>query len=855
MLPLPTRRLAALVVWLAAAPALAQDQRFAPEPSAGLTLPWTGLAGDADGAAVVSNPAQLPFLGGAHLDLSWTETLSEDVAGEGEGLGFYAATPVTLPFLPRLAFGVAAERLTPPRGVYSVEPGRPTRLSLATAWASGRSLAFGVTWHHFLADDGPSRGLDSFDLGASARLGAHLAAGLVVRDLFAPLAGDVKLYRRWELELATRPLGDDRLELAAGISLGERRGEVDPRLRASVKIGGGVRVFADGELRTLFATDVTDPMRDDERLYDARASLGVEVSFGRMGVGGFAGAATGARSGGRFVGGGGMLRWSNERLPSVLGPPERLVRLRLEGELGARDLARLLVYLKRLEEEPNVRGILVSLGNLDLGWAGLQELRQAFHRLRARGRKVFVYTVAATGRDYYVAAAADRIYLDAAGGLRLVGLSSTAIYVKQSLDRLGVLAQFEKIEEYKSAPEMFTRDSASEPAQAMRDELLDDMWEQFIGDVAKDRALSEAEVRRLVDDGPYTAGDAARTRLVDQVITPDQVDAILVKELGGRVALADGVHPARARTWAAPRVAVIFLEGDIIDGRSQNIPIVDQRMAGGQTLAASIAWARENPSIDAIVLRIDSPGGSALASELIAREVAATKGRKPIIVSMGDVAASGGYFAAAPGDLIYTERATVTGSIGIFTGKFDVSALAARLGLTWETEIRGRRADMESLYRPYTDEERALIKEKLRYFYGRFVTTVARGRAMGESEVDAVGRGHVWTGRQALANKLADREGGLVDALVEAKRRAGIPAGEPADLVFLPVEPKGLLGQLAGLVSDEQAGVVRVKTPAELALPPAPAPNALTPILSRLPASLLFGPQVPQARLPFVLLD
>src|SRR6185436_8793241 len=185
-----------------------------------------------------------------------------------------------------------------------------------------------------------------------------------------------------------------------------------------------------------------------------------------------------------------------------------------------------------------------------------------------------------------------------------------------------------------------------------------------------------------------------------------------------------------------------------------------QTLAGGQTLIEAVTAARNDPRVGAIVLRIDSPGGSAVASELIAREVFATRGVKPILCSMSNVAASGGYFVAAGCDVIFAEPMTITGSIGIFYGKFDVGGLARKLGVTTDTYKRGKRADVESMFRPYTDEERAMLKEKLRYMYGRFVGAVSEGRGLKQGEVDAVGRGHVWSGTQAMPIKLIDRFGG-----------------------------------------------------------------------------------------------
>jgi protease-4 len=302
--------------------------------------------------------------------------------------------------------------------------------------------------------------------------------------------------------------------------------------------------------------------------------------------------------------------------------------------------------------------------------------------------------------------------------------------------------------------------------------------------------------------------------------------------------------PTRPEKWQFPGVAVIYVEGDITDGASRSIPLLGQKLAGGETLVAAISAARANPAIGAIIIRIDSPGGSALASELVSREIFATRGVKPIVCSMSDLAASGGYFIAAGCERVFAEPMTITGSIGIFYGKFDVGGLVKKLGAATDTYKRGNRADIESMFRPYTKEERVVLLEKLRYMYGRFLGAVSEGRGMKKDEVDAVGRGHVWTGAQAKPIKLVDEFGGLGDALVYAKRRMGLAADARVQLIELPDVPASLLGfvaNLLGVKSEQQVSVT------ELA--------GLKDLLRGVPASVLVDPNAAQARLPFDLAD
>jgi protease-4 len=286
---------------------------------------------------------------------------------------------------------------------------------------------------------------------------------------------------------------------------------------------------------------------------------------------------------------------------------------------------------------------------------------------------------------------------------------------------------------------------------------------------------------------------------------------------------------------------VLIIQGDIVDGNSALIPLLDTRLVGARTLLPVIENARADGRVKAIVVRVNSPGGSALASDLIARELERTALVKPVVCSFGDLAASGGYYVAAPCQRIFAAPSTLTGSIGIFSGKFDVSGLATKLGVSVDVEKRGARADIESMWREYTDEERRILTDKLRYFYNRFVETVARGRHLSGAQVDAVGRGHVWSGEAGLARGLVDELGGVMDAVAEAKRRAGLRQDDPVELAPMPTETT-LLGELAGLLGI--GARVRSQVAETLALVP-----GLKELLAALPASLLAEPSVPQARL------
>ncbi|MCE9576860.1 MAG: signal peptide peptidase SppA [Deltaproteobacteria bacterium] len=828
------------------------DRRYAAAPTDGIELPVTPRAGEADARAVTVNPASLWFLHGTHAALALGVADPDRADRGGAGAGFFLGGSVGGGFLPRLAWGAALELVRSPRAAVLPDPGSPVRLSAAAALPLpiaplGAKVALGAVWHHAW-DDGALGGLDTWDLGASARFGAHVAAAAVVRDLNRPTVAGAPVERRYELELGVRPTGTERLDLGLGGRVDEHTGDLDGWLRASVKVTRGVFVHAAVETRALNVTEITPTGTIASNDRDVRGTLGLELSFGNTGLTAYGSAGRDGGGGLRDLGCVAIARWSSDEVPGVQGRETRIERIELTGGIGSRELVSLVLRMRAIARDPDVVGVVVALDGVAAGWATLQDLRGELLRLHAAGKKTFAYLVAGSSRDYWIATACDKIYVDPAGGLRLVGLAGTTLYFKGAFDQLGVQAQFEKIAEYKSAPESYTDVGPSEPALRMRNELYDSIWGQVVSSIAQARHLDGATVQQLVDNGPYTAGDLMKEpRLVDGVGMPDKISELVVKELGG--AYTVGSAPAtRAESWQLPALAIIYVDGDIIDGPSRSLPIaiplpfVSQEMAGSETVSAAIAAARANPRVKAIVLRVDSPGGSAVASDLIAREIKATRGVKPIICSMGDLAASGGYFVSAYCDWIVAEPTTITGSIGIFTGKFDLSGLFGKLGITFETFKRGAHADMEAYFRPFTDEERATIHEKLKYLYGRFTGAVAEGRKLTEAKVDEVGRGHVWSGAMAKGVGLVDQLGGIGDAIDLAKQKAGYGPDDHLALVELPKQSSGLLGQLLGPLGRERAGLPA--TLGTVGISP-----LLDAVLAALPLSVLAEPAVPQARL------
>jgi len=370
------------------------------------------------------------------------------------------------------------------------------------------------------------------------------------------------------------------------------------------------------------------------------------------------------------------------------------------------------------------------------------------------------------------------------------------------------------------------------------------------GAVAAVRSLTPARVHELLAVGSFTPAEAREAGLLDAVADDVELEELLRRWLG-RPSLSieePDTAPARPLRWARPRVAVVLVDGNITDGSSRGLPFDLGGVAGADSLVDALDDARRDPGVRAVVLRVNSPGGSAFASDVVARAVARVRAAgKPVVASMGDVAASGGYYVSAPADVIFAEPSTTTGSIGIFGFKLDASRLLAALSMNVEVTKRGPHADALGPHRAWTPEEKAMAERKIRHLYGLFTATVVEGRkSRGLStveRVDAVGRGAVWTGAQARGHGLVDQFGGVIAAIDRAATMAGIPRllDEPVELQILPRPVKSLLGALTGV-----AGGPREEGAAAPKLAP-PLRDAL-----RFAAPYVFGPgEGIEARLPY----
>jgi len=448
--------------------------------------------------------------------------------------------------------------------------------------------------------------------------------------------------------------------------------------------------------------------------------------------------------------------------------------------------------LRKAKADARIRGVLLKPTGFESPfWGKVQEIRDAVLDFKKSGKPIFAYLEYGGDREYYLATAADKVFLMPSAPLDLTGVATYELFLRGTLDKIGATPDLHRIGDYKTAVNTFTEKGYTAAHKEMDESLNRDLYDQIVRGIADGRRQNEGDVRRLFDEGPFLPEDALHAGLVDDVVYEDQV-ADKLRGSGQRREI-DTDDYARVSLSSmglnrGPRVAVIYAAGAITGGRSGYDPL-NGAVTGSDTLIDYIRQARRDRTIRAIVLRIDSPGGSASASDAIWHELMLAKNEKadrPLVASMSDLAASGGYYIAMPAQVIVAQPSTLTGSIGIFGGKVVTGGVYEKLGAHIESTSVGRHAEINSPIRPYNAEELGKLQEQLQAFYDQFVEKVADSRHSTPEQIDMLAQGRVWTGRQAKQNHLVDELGGLDRAIAIAKQRAKIPAESDVELVVYP---------------------------------------------------------------------
>jgi protease-4 len=451
--------------------------------------------------------------------------------------------------------------------------------------------------------------------------------------------------------------------------------------------------------------------------------------------------------------------------------------------------------LRRAKVDDRVSGILLRpTGFTSPFWGKVQEIRDAVLDFRKSGKLVYAYLEYGGDRDYYLATAADKVFLMPASALDLTGVATYQLFLRGTLDKVGVYPDLHHVGDYKTAVNTFTEKGYTPTHREMDTSINQSLYDELVRRVAEGRGMTIDEVRRLIDDGPFLPADAVRAGLVDELAYEDEVKDKL-REASGASEDHDIEGGDYARIGAGSlglgggtRIGVIYASGAIVPGKSGFDPI-NGNVVGSETLIDAIRLARKDPSLRALILRVDSPGGSSVASDAIWHELtlaAADDPDRPLIASMSDLAASGGYYISMAAESIVAQPSTLTGSIGIYGGKYVTGGLYEKLGAAIDSTSHGKHAEINSPARPYTADQVAKLDQHLRTFYDEFVGKVAHARRKTKDEIERIAQGRVWTGRQALDNGLVDALGGLDRAIALAKERADIAPDDEIELVVFP---------------------------------------------------------------------
>jgi protease IV len=460
-------------------------------------------------------------------------------------------------------------------------------------------------------------------------------------------------------------------------------------------------------------------------------------------------------------------------------------------------LRELVSALRKGAEDEHVTGLVAHVGGPRLSLAQVQDLRDAVQVFRSSGKSAIAWTesfgeVGGGTVPYYLATAFDEIWVQPSGELGVTGISVQATFLRGALDKAGVIPQFGKRREYKTAVDTFTEKEMTAPAKEMASRLAESAYEQIVSGIAERRQLEAAKVRELIDNAPLSAEAGREAGLVDRLGYRSDVYDALRARLGETTALLAERYIRRGpRSLKAirenlpwpqkPVVAVLRISGGISVGRNKGAGPLGGEGAGSDTIGAALRAVGDNDKVKAVVLRVDSPGGSAVASDAIRHEVLRLRATgRPVIASMGSVAASGGYFVAMPADVVVAQPGTITGSIGVLSGKGVVRDALGRIGITQEAVSRGQNARMYSAQEEFSPEQWERLEETLDRIYADFVKKAALDRGMPEDELEKLARGRVWTGADAQERRLVDELGGLERAIQLACQRAGLDRDEIA---------------------------------------------------------------------------
>jgi protease-4 len=767
-------------------------------------MPPAGLSSGGDPFLIALNPASMGLNVGWEGAYYHSELKSQDaIAGNGDAI--YLTSPALWIF--HLGFGFESVRPVQAwKEHWFVSEGRQTgnwsMLTFALAARLGDVASIGASLRTYVADENETfHRLTTWDAGIHLHPSPYMSLAMSVIDISTPklpgLEGSIE--RTWGVGIAIRPLGRDILTLSFDNLMGQTsRNDI---LRGFVEVKP-IRGLAIQALMEMWLGD--SGFMDDQKDFAFQASLGLRFELPYVGV--FGAAHMGNRIGSPYLGFTVGVRISGQYYLSLI-MPKRLIKIDLDGSLDGEEAVELLLYLDAVRKEPSIRGVVLEMKGFEAMPGLVQDIVDAIDRMKEGGKQVFCYEAGlGSSASTYACSHATAYYFSPVGGTMIAGSKMRIFYYTGLLKKLGVNAQIFRIGDYKSFPETVTLEGPSEKAAEEYKDVLKDIYDGMTADIAQGRKFGNGAsgASSVIAGGPYNSNEAVEKNLADGVIWEDQLRETIEKKIGKKVILSkqfDFSTKAPDKWTPGRRIGVVVISGTMVDGKSRKIPLLGFETAGSETIVDALDAAAKNPSIAAVVLRVDSGGGSAVAAEKIWRAVEQLAEKKPVVASFGSVAASGGYYAAVSADEIYAEPSTITGSIGIFMGKADLSELLKKIGINVAVfKEGGEKADMNAFYRPYTDEEIDKIKSEINYVYNIFLNRVSKGRKMDKSAVHDAAQGRIWSGMKAKQKGLVSKTGSFLDAVDRARKLAKLPSWAPV-VSLTKKRPGFLMKVLASSIS------------------------------------------------------
>jgi protease IV len=741
------------------------------------TLPLRSMANPTPLLDRDVSPAAIALVRGFQLGLAW----HRDVQGGA------LATELFGP----LSLGFGVDHLAPLDGVDGL------RTSLDVGMRLGRTAALGFTWQRTFGDSSLA-GRDPLSVGLLLRAADAVSFSLAAfnlseqkfdSSLFSADSGLV----RFGTGLAIRP-GTGHLEIEGAVELDRKALRIDSTLGLTGRIVDGLEVGVHGQASRT----------DGNWGWGLGARLALLSPFGDL-----YGAWRMVDDDHDFAA---AMRWSTVSDASVLTPGHYVVKMDLPvafREGGGKTLfgsrpETLLDFRRKLAEisrDPSVDGVFLTIRPMGTGWAQAQEIAVSLRSLRKAGKKVVSYILNGNNQSYFLAAQTDSIVVNPASLISLTGIYSNLMFFVDALASIGIEAQFVRVGPYKTYPEKFIRTEPSGEYRAAHEAMLDDFYQQLVDGIAEGRKVDTQLIRDWIDSGPHTARRAEAAGMVDRIAPRTDISGLL-GELGLKGVTLTTSYPVRKTRGAdwgrRPRIAVVTLQGSILDGNSFTLPLIGTRFAGSETIIRSFLKIAGDPTVDGVLLRIDSPGGDALASERMNRSLTELASKKPVVVSIGNMAASGGYYVAVAGQRIFISSGSVTGSIGVWFGRVVISGLLDRLGVSRTSFTRGKNAGVMNMDYRLNEEQMGIAQARIQEIYELFRSRVAAGRKRTVEEIEELAQGRVWTGKGALENGLADSEGGCLEALEYVLKEVGIDSERKVELVYYPQRTFGQMVRSMG---------------------------------------------------------